>query len=102
VDSEFITWLSAFSGTVLRICGTLFVLVNALAIGAFMLKRDRSLVQRWTSPWLAANLLLIGAGAGLPLMAGIVKAAVAAISGGSAIEASQPLATRTHVQEVPK
>ena len=50
MDSQIITWLGAFSGTVLRVCGTLFVLVNGLAIGAFLVKRDRSLVQRWTSP----------------------------------------------------
>ena len=66
MDSQIIAWLSAVSGTVLRVCGTLFILVNGLAIGAFMLKRDRSMVQRWTSPWLAANLLLIGAGRECP------------------------------------
>lgn len=103
MDSQIITWLGGFSGTVLRVCGTLFVLVNGLAIGAFMLKRDRSLVQRWTSPWLAANLLLIGAGAGVPLVAGLVKAAVAAVSGGSAsVEESQPLATHARPHGVPK
>ena len=102
MDSQIIAWLSAVSGTILRVCGTLFILVNGLAIGAFMLKRDRSMVQRWTSPWLAANLLLIGAGAGVPLVAGIVKSAVAAISGDSAVGESGPLASRIQPQVVAK
>ena len=66
-------------GTFLGICGALLVGVNLVGLGLF-LRYDRRVVQRWTSPWIAANLLLLGVGAGVPMVAGIVRAAVAVFS----------------------
>jgi hypothetical protein len=68
---------------VFRTCLALFAVLNVGAVGVLMVTRSRALVQRWTSPWLAANLILIGAGAGIPLMAGIAKAAVRLVAGTS-------------------
>ncbi len=81
MDAAITNWLSAFSGSVFRTCAALFVLLNVGAVGLLVVTRSRSLVQRWTSPWLAANLILLGAGAGIPLVAGIAKAAVQAFAG---------------------
>jgi len=83
MDAAITTWLSSVSGFVFRACAVLFVVLNVGAVGLVATTRSRALVQRWTSPWLAANLLLVGAGAGVPLMAGIAKAAVRAVSGGA-------------------
>ena len=102
MDAQVIGWLSAVSGTVLRVSATLFVLLNAAAVGVVMLKRDRSIVQRWTSPWLAANLLLIGAGAGVPLVAGIAKLAVSAVAGSPTVEQTEPAATKAPTRHTTK
>jgi hypothetical protein len=92
VDNQVISWLSGFSDSVFRICALLFVAVNGLAVGALMVKRDRSLVQRWTSPWLATNLLLLGAGAGVPLVTGALKLVVSVVAGTNTNQQSEPLA----------
>jgi hypothetical protein len=74
-------WLSALSTTVIKLSVVLFVIVNSVTLGVFAVKRDRALVQRWTSPWLGANMLLIAAGVGTPLVVGITKLAITALAG---------------------
>ena len=81
MDVDIMQWLSVLSSTVIRLSVVLFVVVNAVALGVFAVKRDRALVQRWTSPWLATNLLLVGAGVGTPLLVGITKFAITALAG---------------------
>jgi hypothetical protein len=87
LDAEILAWLSGISSTVVRISVVLFAAVNIAAAGAFLARKDRSLVQKWTGPWLATNALLIGAGLGTPLVVGITKLAVSAVAtlGGSAV-----------------
>lgn len=80
MDVSLIDWLSSVSNFVFRTAAMLFVVVNAGAAAMVVSTRSRALVQRWTSPWLAVNLLLLGAGAGVPLVAGIAKAAAGALS----------------------
>jgi hypothetical protein len=79
------TWLSSISGAVFQTCAILFVVINVGAVALVVTTKSRELVQRWTSPWLAANLFLLGAGAGVPLVAGVAKAAVQAVSGSSPV-----------------
>jgi hypothetical protein len=81
MDVPVIDWLNGVSGTVFRVAALLFVLVNAGAVALVIVRRDRALVQRWTSPWLAANLLLLGAGIGVPTLAALAKLAVYAFAG---------------------
>lgn len=95
MDSSLVTWIGGFSSSVFRICAFLFVAVNATAVAAFLATRSRALVQKWTGPWLAANFVLIGAGAGIPMIAGIAKAAVAAFT-------SQPGPSQAASPEVPR
>jgi hypothetical protein len=81
VEFDVMQWLSTLSGTVVRTAIVLFVMLNAVALATVAVKRDRALVQRWTSPWLAANVLLVGAGVGTPLLVGITKFAITALAG---------------------
>lgn len=53
-----------------------FVALNATAVAVLLATRNRALVQRYTSAWLATNLLLLGTGVGVPLVAGVCKAVV--------------------------
>ncbi|HSR15515.1 MAG TPA: hypothetical protein VLL51_07165 [Gemmatimonadales bacterium] len=86
MDVAITSWLSSVSGLVFRTCAFLFVVLNLGAVALVVGTRSRALVQRWTSPWLAANFLLIGAGAGVPLVAGIAQAAVHLVSGSAPVE----------------
>jgi len=64
-----------------------FVAVNGVALAAVLATRSRALVQRWTSPWLATNLLLLGTGLGVPLVAGLCQSVVSVV--GAAVVAQQ-------------
>ena len=99
MDNALVTWLSGFSSSVFQICAFLFVAVNATALAAFLATRSRALVQKWTGPWLAANFVLIGAGAGIPMVAGIAKAAVAAFS--AQAEPAQAQAPELELERAP-
>ena len=88
MDVDILQWLSSLSATVIRASIVLFVAVNAVALATFAVRRDRSLVQRWTSPWLATNLVLIGAGVGTPLLIGLAKFAVTAFSNAAHVAVS--------------
>jgi hypothetical protein len=81
VDFDVMQWLGVLSSTVIKLSVVLFVVINAVALGVFSVRRDRALVQRWTSPWLAANILVVGAGVGTPLLVGITKFAITALAG---------------------
>lgn len=90
MDSALMTWLSGFSSSAFQICAFLFAALNATALAAFLATRSRALVQKWTGPWLATNFVLIGAGAGIPMVAGIAKAAVAAFTSQSEPASAAP------------
>ena len=78
--TEFSAWLDVAGTRVFALCATLFVLMNGAAVAIVFAKRDRGLVNRWTARWLAANMLLVGAGAGVPLAAKLVRMTVDAFS----------------------
>lgn len=79
MSAQILDWLSSFSSIVVRLCIFLFVALNVGIVGLLLVRRDRSLVQKWTSPWLAGNVVLIAAGFGTPLLVGLTKLAVTAI-----------------------
>jgi hypothetical protein len=88
MDGSIATWLGEFGSSVFRICALLFVAVNAVAIGAVVITRSRQLVQKWTGPWLVVNAVLVGAGAGVPLMTGIARTALWAAAGSMQTQAA--------------
>ncbi len=84
--------LSDLAGTAFRWSAIAFLVVNGLAVGAFALTRDRRLVNRFTSPLLAVNLLLLGTGIAVPALAVSMKMvvqAVASLGPGSTVTVSE-------------
>jgi len=92
-----IQWLDGLRGTAFAVSATLFLLVNGAALAAFVLKRDRALVNRWTGRVLAANVLLLGTGVGLPLVTWVARSALVAFA-----PSTNTLAPRRIDKEVPR
>jgi hypothetical protein len=64
-----VSWLDGVGSTAFTLSAVAFVALNGIAIAAVLLTRDRGLVNRWTPHFLAANILLLGTGLGVPLAA---------------------------------
>jgi hypothetical protein len=79
MKDEMLTWLGDASSWAWHASLLLIFLVNAVAVTAVVVTRDRALVDRWTSRWLAANLGLIGFGVAAPTVIGFVRLALAAL-----------------------
>jgi hypothetical protein len=80
MESEFVTWLGQLGSAAFRWSVVGIVVVNGLAVAAFAVTRDRALVNRWTGRLLGANLLLIGAGLGVPLATSATRLAISLVS----------------------
>lgn len=65
-----------------------FLLLNGGAALLIAATRRRDLVQKFTSPWLAANILLLGTGVGVPMVAGVAKSVVEMV--GTAVVSQAP------------
>ena len=72
--------IGSFGSSVFRLCLVAFVVLNAAGAITVFLTRNRQIVNRWTSRFVAANLLLVGAGAGVPLMAQALKLVVKTVA----------------------
>lgn len=66
----------------------IFVLANLLFAAGIALRRNQAFINRWTSHWLAANLVALSLGAGVPLATGLVRMAVAALPDGTTVPTS--------------
>jgi hypothetical protein len=66
----------------------LFLLANLLFAAGIAIRRQQAFVNRWTSHWLAANLVALSLGAGVPLATSLVRMAIAAVPNGSAVPTS--------------
>lgn len=80
MESSLLAFLSGLSTKVFWLAAIAFVLVNGAAIAAFSLTRSRRLVNDWTGKLVVANVVLLGAGLGVPLLAGLAKIGVRAVS----------------------
>jgi len=88
-----VLWLDQVSAEVFWACAAGLVLIDLAAVAVVMQTRSRELVNRWTGRVLAANLLLLGAGLGVPAAAFTLKLAARAvlpIVSASATTATQP------------
>ncbi len=72
-------WLGEAGTWAWHVALGLLVVVNAAALTAVVVTRNRGLVDRWTGRWLGANLGLIAFGAGTPLVTGLVRLALSAL-----------------------
>ena len=73
-------FLSSLSTSIFRISAIVFLVLNGAALAAFLVTRSRRLVDAWTPKLVAADALLLGAGLGVPLVAGLAKLGIQAIS----------------------
>ncbi len=80
MDSSFAVWLDQVGSLAIAWSLGLFIAVNAVAAWFFFARRDRELVNKWTSRVLAIDLLLIGSGVGIPVAASLAKFAVAELT----------------------
>lgn len=62
-----VTWLENVGTTAFAWSALAFVVLNGAGVALFLARRDRAVVNRWTSRFLAANLVLLGTGLGVPL-----------------------------------
>lgn len=85
-----VPWLDQVASTVFWWCAGALVLVDAAAVGVVLVTRSRALVDRWTGRVLAVNLLLFGAGLGVPAAAYAARlvASTLQFTFASAVEAS--------------
>lgn len=74
------TWLSDFGTQVFAWSLGIFLVINSAAAIAWFVRRDRALVNRWTSRILAADLLLIGTGVGVPIVTTMARMTISAIA----------------------
>ncbi|TFG45332.1 MAG: hypothetical protein E4H41_05345 [Gemmatimonadales bacterium] len=88
-----VLWLDQVSAEVFWTCAAGLVLIDLTAMAVVMATRSRELVNRWTGRVLAANLLLLGAGLGVPAAAFTAKLAARAVL--PAMSASASTATQS-------
>jgi len=80
MEATIVQWLSDFGTMVFFWSLGIFVVVNGVAAVVYLVRRDRTQVNRWTSRILAADLLLVGAGVGVPIVTTLTKMTVSAIA----------------------
>lgn len=88
MQSSVVEWLASVGSTAFAWSAAGFVLVNGAAIAAVVITRDRTLVNRWTGRLLGANLVLAGAGLGIPLVTSMAQLAISAVT--PAVRAAVP------------
>jgi hypothetical protein len=72
--------LAVLGSTAFRWSAIAFLVVNTIGGLGIWFTRDRRLVNRWTSPLLAVNLLLLGTGVGIPALSFSMRAVVNAVA----------------------
>ncbi|MBL0170600.1 MAG: hypothetical protein IPP90_07690 [Gemmatimonadaceae bacterium] len=80
MESTIVNWLTGIGNTAFAWSLGIFLVVNGVAALAFILRRDRALVNRWTGRVLALDLLLLGTGVGVPLMTTMARMTVSVVS----------------------
>lgn len=94
-----VLWLDQLSSQVFWTSATALVAIDLVAVAAVMQTRSRALVNRWTGPVLAANLLLLGAGLGMPVAAVAAKAVANAVAPALTSAAATP--AKTELPDMP-
>ncbi|MBC7896686.1 MAG: hypothetical protein H7066_14815 [Cytophagaceae bacterium] len=79
MEDGILNWLASVGSTAFRWSALGFLVVNAVAVTAVVLTKDRGLVNRWTGRLVGANLALAATGLGIPLLTTVTRVAVAAV-----------------------
>jgi hypothetical protein len=72
--------IGAFGSTLFRWSAIAFVIINGAAVAAIVITRSRDLVNRWTSRLVAANLLLLATGVGVPAVAQAMRMVIQGVA----------------------
>ena len=75
-----IAWLDRVGPLVFWTCTVALVTLDTAALATVISTKSRALVNRWTGTVLAANLLLAGAGVGIPGAMYLLKLAVRTVA----------------------
>jgi hypothetical protein len=79
MQTAVVDWLDHVGSAAFTMSAWAFVILNGAGVAVLTWKRDRSLVNRWTSRFLAVNLMLLGMGLGIPVAAMAVRTAIAVL-----------------------
>jgi hypothetical protein len=82
-----VSFLESLGSTVFRLAAICFIAINGAAAVTVVMTRSRRIVDTWIPRLLVADAILLGAGLGVPLAAGLAKygvKAIAALGGGGA------------------
>lgn len=79
MDTTLLDWLAQIGLRTFQWSLGLLLLINGAAIATYFVTRSRTLVNRWTTRVLAIDLLLIGAGAGVPMVTSLARLTVMAL-----------------------
>lgn len=90
-----VLWLDQISAEVFWTCAAGLVIIDVAAVAVVLQTRSRDVVNRWTSRVLAANLLLLGAGLGVPAVAYTAKLAATALLPSLSASASSATASKS-------
>lgn len=78
MDRTLLQWLAGIGWTAFTWSLAALLLLNIASAIWFFSRADRSSVQRYTSWWLAGNLLLVTIGVGVPTITAVARLAVMA------------------------
>jgi hypothetical protein len=93
METALLDWLARTGTRAFTFAAWGFVLVNGAAVAAVVLTQDRALVNRWTGRVLAANLVLVGTGLGVPMLTSVARLAITAVS--PSVQVSLPASDKT-------
>jgi hypothetical protein len=80
MESTAVSFLESLGSTVFRFAAICFLAINGAAAVAVVMTRSRRIVDSWIPRVLVADAILLGAGLGVPLVAGLAKYGVKAIA----------------------
>jgi len=81
MDVTVLHWLQSIGWSAFTWALAGVLLVNGVALSAFLWKRERSLVNAWTGPVVAANIVLIAIGIGVPMVTSVARLAIIGMRG---------------------
>jgi hypothetical protein len=80
METAAVSFLDSLGSTVFRLAAICFVALNGAAAVTVVMTRSRRIVDAWVPRLLAVDAVLLGAGLGVPLVAGLAKYGVKAIA----------------------
>lgn len=80
METTVVSFLDSLGSTVFRFAAICFVAINGAAAVAVVMTRSRRIVDAWVPKLLAVDAVLLGAGLGVPLVAGLAKMGVRALA----------------------